>query len=731
MTRFTAKSAEAARKMAAAIMPNAEPEKKNGFVVGLGKSQNRFFADEVSGNSYCEAYADDCETLTHINIFNDCNDVVATIEIGESDTAIDEIRKALGIENVAAKVDVADYAVSVEAQEVAVNAEIENAGKANAAADFSTIKVKSAEDVTKLIQMTMSNVITCQSVKNGAVLSNNENKVRLEFDDKVNFEDYEYTMYAEEIHRKLDLSPAIRFELGDYDTSCGEKSVTNVLVKVNGLDVIYYGYGFGPDFHEYDEKLLHINVDRDKHSLTDSKYDEFKTYKSKKKMNTALARYGLNFEQVEQFFANEQSKMDCENEKIHAFIADALNMGDAERGKKIKLIPQKDLGKSYVMLTARDVASRDFDYRKMCDGEYHIRTCRKWSFTLSSVAVYETEQQAHEVVKMLGVAIQRGEEYFTFPEVEEVTTPAEEKNPLKAKILAAELAAENAHKERENFFKNLYLKMCGDYYIATGFVQYVTDYAKVVYRKDGDKYIEDAAAFAELKAMENKMKELYHKAHELNNIAAKVEKSNAEIIACIDDYLVNADAAAQVEIENEMNNRLAEENKRHNFIANVLNMGEMESGKKILLIPNADFGFSEALLTARKVAFRDFDYLKTNDGNYHVEICRNGHYTRSTVAIYETEGQVQEVIKMLGAAIQRGKKVFTLPTVAEVKKLAEIKKSCIDWTDAIFQNVTVPEIFKAQKELKKFLKLGQIELAENIFAMLKTLCKNYREQFAA
>ncbi|MBQ9441570.1 MAG: hypothetical protein IJU55_00970 [Selenomonadaceae bacterium] len=54
------------------------------------------------------------------------------------------------------------------------------------------------------------------------------------------------------------------------------------------------------------------------------------------------------------------------------------------------------------------------------------------------------------------------------------------------------------------------------------------------------------------------------------------------------------------------------------------------------------------------------------------------------------------------------------------------RKSCIDWADAIFQNVTLPEIFKAQKELKKYLKLGQIELAENIFAMLKTLCKNYR-----
>ena len=502
---------------------------------------------------------------------------------------------AVTVENAPAEIDsnaeiiacIDDYAVDVDA---AAEVEIENAKNA-AAAEIYAIKVKTAEDATKLIQMTMSNGLICQNIERGKVLTHNGKNLLLEIDGETKISNWEYSMYAEEIHRKLDLLPVIKSEVDDYDSINGE--LNSILVKVNGLDVIYYGYGFGPDFHEYDEKLLHINVDRDKHSLTDSKYDEFKTYKSKKKMNTALARYGLNFEQVEQFFANEQSKMDCENEKIHAFIADALNMGDAERGKKIKLIPQKDLGKSYVMLTARDVASRDFDYRKMCDGEYHIRTCRKWSFTLSSVAVYETEQQAHEVVKMLGVAIQRGEEYFTFPEVEEVTTPAEEKNPLKAKILAAELAAENAHKERENFFKNLYLKMCGDYYIATGFVQYVTDYAKVVYRKDGDKYIEDAAAFAELKSMENKMKELYHKAHELNNIALKA------------------------------------------------------------------------------------DILK-----------------------------------------------------AKIAEQKNFRKSVIDWK-ATFDDMKISEILNLQKDLKKFLKLGQIDLAENIFAMLKTLCKNYRAHFAA
>ena len=49
------------------------------------------------------------------------------------------------------------------------------------------------------------------------------------------------------------------------------------------------------------------------------------------------------------------------------------------------------------------------------------------------------------------------------------------------------------------------------------------------------------------------------------------------------------------------------------------------------------------------------------------------------------------------------------------------RKSCIDWADAIFQNVTVPEIFKAQKKMKKFLRLGEIERAENIFNSLKIM----------
>lgn len=305
----------------------------------------------------------------------------------------------------------------------------------------------------------------------------------------------------------------------------------------------------------------------------------------------------------------------------------------------------------------------------------------------------------------------------------------------------------------------------------------------------------------------------------------------ADITACLDDYFVNSDDAAEVEIENEINNRLAEDKKRQDFIKSVLNMGDLDSNKEIKLIgQDADGGET---LTARNVAFNGFDYHKMCDGLYHVRIIPQGHETFSTLASYETEGQAQEVIKMLGAAIQRGDETFSFATVegkkfevgrwyydlfdskkrpaykvtrrtkkmvtlidefgeiikrkvridlgveeihiggynsldetelkanrfctnadeiqeaeddlayslgqdvAEVEevnavaeKIAEIKnrprKSVVDWTDAIFQNVTLPVIFKAQKFLKKYLKLGQLDLAENIFAMLKTLCRNYR-----
>lgn len=152
---------------------------------------------------------------------------------------------------------------------------------------------------------------------------------------------------------------------------------------------------------------------------------------------------------------------------------------------------------------------------------------------------------------------------------------------------------------------------------------------------------------------------------------------NAEITACLDDYFVNSDDATDVEIENEINNRLAEEKKRQDFIKSVLNI---YGDKKIKVIPQKNLG-SAAYLTARKVEFNDFDYRKMSDGLYHIRICRDGHYYAfSTLATYETEEQVLRVIRELGAAIWRGDETFTFLEVEEShrrKKIRSKKKSQI------------------------------------------------------
>ena len=286
-------------------------------------------------------------------------------------------------------------------------------------------------------------------------------------------------------------------------------------------------------------------------------------------------------------------------------------------------------------------------------------------------------------------------------------------------------------------------------------------------------------------------------------------KANA---ACLDDYFVNSNDAAMVEIENEINNRLAEDKKRQDFIKSVLNMGDLDGNKEIKLIgKDADGGRT---LTARNVAFNGFDYRKMSDGLYHVRIIPQGHETFSTLASYESEGQAQEVIQELGAAIQRGDKTFTFPTIEEInaenaveenfkmevtaqngevyslpdgdfalhgnkifdllnhelasfdtKKAAEnaadelekafergdmtfsfatdaqaevdvidvlkatvkaqrekSRKSVIDW-NAIYHDIAFAEIFALQDELKKSLKLGEIDRAVNIFDAIKTAYK--------
>jgi len=56
---------------------------------------------------------------------------------------------------------------------------------------------------------------------------------------------------------------------------------------------------------------------------------------------------------------------------------------------------------------------------------------------------------------------------------------------------------------------------------------------------------------------------------------------------------------------------------------------------------------------------------------------------------------------------------------------ARPRKSIIDWAGT-FEEMRITELFDLQKDFKKHLKLGEVELAENVFSMLKTLCRNYR-----
>ena len=71
------------------------------------------------------------------------------------------------------------------------------------------------------------------------------------------------------------------------------------------------------------------------------------------------------------------------------------------------------------------------------------------------------------------------------------------------------------------------------------------------------------------------------------------------------------------------------------------------------------------------------------------------------------------------------------PTLIEKlkAKVAEQKnkprQSIIDWW-AIQADNSIEELKALQKDFKKYLKLGETDLAENVFSMLKTLYRNYR-----
>jgi len=173
------------------------------------------------------------------------------------------------------------------------------------------------------------------------------------------------------------------------------------------------------------------------------------------------------------------------------------------------------------------------------------------------------------------------------PEVDEVSTLAE-KNLLQEKIATLRTAEKIISEKYLSLCRNLYVKIDGEYHSAVGFNDYVTKFHDTFYCKEGNNYVEDAAAYSELKEIER----------EWNSIFKELE------------YFENIEAKA--------------------------------------------------------------DILKAK--------------------------------------------------IAEQKKF---RKPIIDWK-ATFEDMQISEILDLQKDFKKFLKLGQTDLAENVFSMLKTLCKNYR-----
>ena len=169
-------------------------------------------------------------------------------------------------------------------------------------------------------------------------------------------------------------------------------------------------------------------------------------------------------------------------------------------------------------------------------------------------------------------------------EVEKITI----KNPLQEKIAGLRATEKNISEKYLNLCRNLYVKIDGEYHSAVGFDDYVTKFHNTFYCKEGNNYVEDTAAYVELKAIECEWNAIFKKLEYFEKIEDKA------------------------------------------------------------------------------------DILK-----------------------------------------------------AKIAEQKNSRKPIIDWAKT-FKEMKISEILDLQKDFKKFLKLGEIDLAENVFSMLKTLCRNYR-----
>ena len=192
---------------------------------------------------------------------------------------------------------------------------------------------------------------------------------------------------------------------------------------------------------------------------------------------------------------------------------------------------------------------------------------------------------------------------------------------------------------------------------------------------------------------------------------------NAELIACIDDYIVDVDTAAEVEIENAGNSEnQSAKNTETIFLA--------KTGAYEYKLENGD-GLDEyyfkqklhdAIKDGAKIKIRngftlhgviDFSPLEMKS----VEVCDSYRMTELGDRI---DNPIAAIIEY-----PNGDAIDELQA-----KIAEIKnrkhKSCIDW-NAAYDDLRVDEIFSLQKDFKKFLKLGEMRLAEKTFENLKMM----------
>ena len=226
-------------------------------------------------------------------------------------------------------------------------------------------------------------------------------------------------------------------------------------------------------------------------------------------------------------------------------------------------------------------------------------------------------------------------------------------------------------------------------------------------------------------------------------ISPKTEKIDAEQLGKIAGYFENRNTAADVSDFDFYDDDVLDEDEAEIKIEIVPDdMAEVADGakEKTLAEKVAGLRTAEKIISEKYLNLCRSLYVKI-DGEYHSAVgfddyvtkfhnifyCKEGNdYVEDTTAYIELkaiESEWNEIFKKLEYFENIEDKANILKA-----KIAEQKKShkpIIDWK-ATFEDMRISEILDLQKDFKKFLKLGEVDLAENIFAMLKTLCRNYR-----